>query len=132
MLGIKGQYACLNDFFGAEGYKLKDSGLEQDTKYKREINEANEKFNLISMVATGSMLRIFPCRENGKIRWFSPVDRLPDDLPADQWLFIRKSLGLLSEQVMRNDEASIREIAGKIRKIPAENSKRNASIRQAD
>ena len=116
MLGIKGQYACLNDFFGAEGYKLKDSGLEQNAKYKREINEANEKFNLISMVATGSMLRIFPCRENGKIRWFSPVDRLPDDLPADQWLFIRKSLGLLGEQVMRNDEASIREIAGKIRK----------------
>ena len=115
-LGIKGQYASLNDFFGTEGYKLKDNKEINETKYKRELNEANEKFNLISMTATGSILKIYPCRtEHNRISWFAPVDDLPQDLPDDQWLFVRKSLGLLSEQVMKKDDAAIIGLTDKIR-----------------
>ena len=114
-LGIEGQYACLNDFFGTEGYKLKDEAGE--ASYKRELNEANEKFNLISMTATGSILKLYPCpTEHNRISWFAPVDDLPKELPDDQWLFVRKSLGLLSEQVMKKNDAAILELTGKIRK----------------
>lgn len=112
-LGIKGQYACLNDFFGTEGYKLK----ENEEGYTRELNEANEKFNLISMTATGSILKIYPCPvEHNRINWFAPVDDLPKELPDEQWLFIRKSLGLLSEQVMKRNDAAIIGLTNKIRK----------------
>ena len=111
-LGIKGQYACLNDFFGTEGYKLK----ENEEGYTRELNEANEKFNLISMTATGSILKIYPCPvEHNRINWFAPVDDLPKELPDEQWLFIRKSLGLLSEQVMKKDDAAIIGLTNKMR-----------------
>ena len=112
-LGIKGQYACLNDFFGTEGYKLK----ENEEGYTRELNEANEKFNLISMTATGSILKIYPCPiEHNRMSWFAPVDDLPKGLPDDQWLFVRKSLGLLSEQVMKKNDEAIIGLTGKIRK----------------
>lgn len=115
-LGIGGDYACLNDFFGTEGYKLKENGTGS-SQYKREWNEANEKFNLISMTATGSILKIYPCRtEHNRTGWFAPVDDLPQDLPDEQWLFVRKSLGLLSEQVMKKNDAAILELTGKIRK----------------
>ena len=115
-LGIEGDYACLNDFFGTEGYKLKENGTSS-SQYKREWNEANEKFNLISMTATGSILKIYPCRtEHNRTGWFAPVDDLPQDLPDEQWLFVRKSLGLLSEQVMKKNDAAILELTGKIRK----------------
>lgn len=111
-LGINGEYACLNDFFGTEGYKLKADG----TTRRRAQDEANEKFNLISMTATGSILKIYPCRtEHNRISWFSPVDDLPQSLPDEQWLFVCKSLGLLSEQVMKKDDAALIRLTGKIR-----------------
>ena len=116
-LGIDRQYACLNDFFGTEGYKLKEDEKTTHAQFKRELNEANEKFNLISMTATGSILKIYPCRtEHNKTSWFAPVDDLPQDLPDDQWLFVRKNLGLLSEQIMKKNDAAVIELTGKIRK----------------
>lgn len=60
LLEIKGGYACLTDFVDNKGYKLEcavSSGALQDM---RAIEEANEKFNLISMVSTGSLLKIYP------------------------------------------------------------------------
>ncbi len=115
-LGINGVYASLNDFFGTEGYKLKVTGEETDVEYLRALNEANEKFNLISMVATGSMLKIFPCQtEDGKVSWFSPVDKLPLELVGDQRIFIRKSLGLIGEQVVKHDDTGICRLTEKIR-----------------
>ena len=116
-LGIDGPYASLNDFFGTEGYKLKNNEGASETNYKRELNEANEKFNLISMTATGSILKIYPCPiEHNRMSWFAPVDDLPKGLPDDQWLFVRKSLGLLSEQVMKKNDEAIIGLTGKIRK----------------
>ena len=68
------------------------------------------------MTATGSILKIYPCRtEHNRISWFAPVDDLPQDLPDDQWLFVRKSIGLLSEQVMKKDDAAIIGLTDKIR-----------------
>lgn len=114
LLGIEGEYASLNDFFGSEGYKLKNAGNE-NAKLNREINEANEKFNLISMVATGSILKIFPCRTDGNVSWFAPVDDLPKDLPGQQRIFVRKSLGLVTEQIVKGNDSSTQELLGKIR-----------------
>ena len=90
-LGIDGPYASLNDFFGTEGYKLKNNEGASETNYKRAI-------------------------EHNRMSWFAPVDDLPKGLPDDQWLFVRKSLGLLSEQVMKKNDEAIIGLTGKIRK----------------
>lgn len=69
------------------------------------------------MTATGSILKIYPCPiEHNRMSWFAPVDDLPKGLPDDQWLFVRKSLGLLSEQVMKKNDEAIIGLTGKIRK----------------
>lgn len=45
---------------------------------KRGIEEADEKFNIISQVCTGAMMKIFPCRgADGKtLEWYSQSDQL--------------------------------------------------------
>ena len=52
-LGIEGKYASFNDFTSPEGYKLTGS---QGKNY----SAADEKYNLIMMHLTGSLLKIFP------------------------------------------------------------------------
>lgn len=57
---------------------------------RRPAGEADEKFNIIGMVCTGSMLRIFPYTDpsDSLLRWASQVDDLPRELPHGQALFI--------------------------------------------
>ena len=52
-LGIEGKYASFNDFTSPEGYKL------IGTRGKN-FSAADEKYNLIMMHLTGSLLKIFP------------------------------------------------------------------------
>lgn len=113
LLGIDSEYAALTDFMNGNGFKL-DRLLYGDTLTdRRGAEEANEKFNLISMVSTGSLLRIYPYRpaDGSPVRWFSFSDELPKELPDDQWLFIRNSMGLVAEQWMTgHPEEAIRLI----------------------
>ena len=52
-LNIKGKYASFNDFYSQQGYKL------IGTRGKN-FSAADEKYNLIIMNLTGSLLKIFP------------------------------------------------------------------------
>lgn len=60
LLGIDGTHARLVDFVGADGYKLENGIASGSLKEMRAAEEATEKFNLVSMVATGSLLKIYP------------------------------------------------------------------------
>jgi ABC-type transport system involved in cytochrome c biogenesis permease subunit len=105
VLGIEGKYASLQDFASVNGYKLEEAMQSADyMKYAA----ANEKFSLISSVATGSALRIYPAVANADDTpyWYSPSDNLPSDMPEDQWIFIRKSLNLIAQYVYDNDDDS--------------------------
>ncbi|MCD8394854.1 MAG: cytochrome c biogenesis protein CcsA [Bacteroidales bacterium] len=63
------------------------------------------------MMYSSEALRIFPIEG----RWYSPVSReLPADMASDEWLFVRKSLGLVNECLIRGDEGRAAEILGKI------------------
>lgn len=114
-LGIDGEYAALTDFIDGNGFKL----MQHDDTLtdRRGAEEANEKFNLISMVSTGSLLRIYPYRpaDGSPVRWFSFSDDLPKDLPDDQWLFIRNSMGLVAEQWMTGHPEEAIRLIDKIR-----------------
>lgn len=107
LLEIEGNYARLKDYISTiNEYKLEKmmnhirSG-EQVTD-KRGIEEADEKFNIINLVCTGAMMKIFPCRNiAGKIlEWYSQSDQLPQDMDNDKWVFIRKSMSYVNEMIV--------------------------------
>ena len=88
-LGISGKYACLNDFVGHGQFKL-DSLLAAGN---RNAQAANEKFRLVSMVSTGSLLRIWcvPSPEGDEaagIDWLSLMEQPPTYLPKEDRQFI--------------------------------------------
>lgn len=107
LLEIEGNYARLKDYISTiNEYKLEKmmnhirSG-EQVTD-KRGIEEADEKFNIINLVCTGAMMKIFPCRNiAGKtLEWYSQSDQLPQDMDNDKWVFIRKSMSYVTEMIV--------------------------------
>lgn len=107
LLEIEGNYARLKDYISTiNEYKLEKmmnhirSG-EQVTD-KRGIEEADEKFNIINLVCTGAMMKIFPCRNiTGKtLEWYSQSDQLPQDMDNDKWVFIRKSMSYVNEMIV--------------------------------
>lgn len=107
ILEIEGNYARLKDYISTiNEYKLEKmmnhirSG-EQVTD-KRGIEEADEKFNIINLVCTGAMMKIFPCRNiAGKtLEWYSQSDQLPQDMDNDKWVFIRKSMSYVNEMIV--------------------------------
>lgn len=107
LLEIEGNYARLKDYISTiNEYKLEKmmnhirSG-EQVTD-KRGIEEADEKFNIINLVCTGAMMKIFPCRNiAGKtLEWYSQSDQLPQDMDNDKWVFIRKTMSYVNEMIV--------------------------------
>lgn len=124
-LGIEGSYASLQDFVGNDGYKL-DAELLANASLRdaRGVGEANEKFSIVSSVATGAIWKIFPCRIandtlNGKVdrlEWFSLVDRLPRELPREQELFVRNAMNYVAEKVARKDFTEVEWILEKVQR----------------
>ena len=118
VLGIKGKYASLTDFVDGRGLKL-EQPLQQEQRLntRRSLEEANEKFNLISMAATGSLFRIYPSREKGNRQpvWYSINDKLPADISSGKWLFIRRSMDLTAEEIAHGRYGKAVEIIRKIK-----------------
>lgn len=111
LMGLEGRYARLTDFHDrVNGYLL--SG-----ETGRGRNAADEKFNIVRMVCTGSLLKLFPYVDptDGVLHWASQVDDLPRELPHDQRVFIGRSLNYVNELVARHDHAAVREVLSKIR-----------------
>lgn len=123
LLEIEGNYARLKDYISTiNEYKLEKmmnhirSG-EQVTD-KRGIEEADEKFNIINLVCTGAMMKIFPCRNiAGKtLEWYSQSDQLPQDMDNDKWVFIRKSMSYVNEMIVMKKYNDVCLLLEKIKK----------------
>ncbi len=117
ILGISGNKACLTDFIDINGYKLENSLQNTtDLSQKRELENANEKFNLISMVSTGSILKIYPYRSSDTQTavWLSFSDRLPSEISHEQWAFIKNSMSYVAEKIAMKDYNSVIELLDKI------------------
>ncbi len=115
ILGIEGKYARLVDYTSTEGYKL-EAALRGEAKVNRQNAElANEKFNLVSMLCMGTLLKIYPyTNAEGECVWYSLSDTLPQDMPHEEVLFIRKGMNLVAEAVMKQDYASVMDIMSKV------------------
>lgn len=69
---------------------------------KKDVSTAREeeKRFLMREVASGRPLKIFPFAvENGGVKWYSPADQLPDSLPSEEWLFLRRVITMVGEEV---------------------------------
>ena len=116
-LGVEGRTARLADFFTPTGYKLDAAACtDGQTLPLRQVEEANEKANLASMAAAGSLWRIYPHRDaEGRVSWYSLADRLPADMTEDEWLFIRQSMNYVAEQVAARQWDEVSTILSKIK-----------------
>ena len=114
-LGLDGSYAKLTDFVGPEGFKL-DKLLKGTGSDSKNVLSANEKFNLISTLVTGSELQIYPFKdkESGSLKWFAIKDKPTEEMPFDQWLFIRSSMDLVAEKIALKDWEGVSELLEKI------------------
>ena len=114
-LGLEGSYARLTDFVGSEGFKL-DKLLKESASDSKNIFAANEKFNLISTLVTGSALQIYPFKDNetGSLKWFAVKDKPTEEMPFEQWLFIRSSMDLAAEKIALKDWEGASELIEKI------------------
>lgn len=118
LLGIDNSYACLADFVDINGYKLQtalqgNSGIND----LQSVKSANEKFNLVSMISTGSLLKIYPFRDTEKeqVIWYSLADKLPKNMPDEQWIFIRNSMNYVAEKVAGKKHEEAVKLLGKIK-----------------
>ena len=117
-LNIKGKYASFNDFYSQQGYKL------IGTRGKN-FSAADEKYNLIIMNLTGSLLKIFPHKDPQtfnsddnyeQIKWFALNDNLPTDISQAEQLFIHKSMTLVAEYIANAEYTEAIDLIRKIRK----------------
>ena len=117
-LNIKGKYASFNDFYSQQGYKL------IGTRGKN-FSAADEKYNLIIMNLTGSLLKIFPHKDPQtfnsddnyeQIKWFALNNNLPTDMSQAEQLFIHKSMTLVAEYVANAEYTEAIDLIRKIRK----------------
>lgn len=97
-LGIDGRYACLNDFVGKHGYKLAEN-IQHSTD--KNMRAADEKFNLIAMVCTGSLIKIYPVPDTAtqSVAWYSWTDNLPADMSLANWQMIKGSMSYVAQQI---------------------------------
>lgn len=113
------RYASYNDFFGTKGYKLEDAmqAILNGDKIEgaKTVREADEKLNIVQMLLSRQMLKIYPSVSNGKLVWYSQGDNLPIDQADDKWIFIKKSMDYLGELVFNNDTETLCLTIGKIR-----------------
>ena len=79
---------------------------------------ADEKYHLIQSVTSLRLLGIYPLPHNHDstaIRWYSPVDRLPEALAGQERIFIRKGFDYLAELAVKGDYAALSAAVAKIR-----------------
>ena len=125
-LGLEGSYARLTDFIGNDGFKLATMLNEKGIDIKNAFT-ANEKFNLISTLVTGSALRIYPFmdKETGILKWYAITDKPDADIPADRCMFILNSMNLVAEKIALKDWEGV---AGLLEKINRYQIKEGADL----
>lgn len=121
MLKTDGKMVSLADFISpTEGYLL-DSEIKQlmhgaSVVDAKGVQQADEKFQIATMVATGSAIKIFPVRYKGLLSWYSQVSQdIPEDIEENKWIFVNKGLNYLNELVVKQDWTNCSEFIDKFK-----------------
>ena len=108
ILGIDGRYASLNDFITPDATNKLQASIDSlpfNHPLRQKLLAADEKYNLISMLYSGKLLKIFPLQSPmGGISWYSQADELPPTInDTAEYLFIRKYMSYAQELVAFGD-----------------------------
>lgn len=126
ILGIDGKYARLDDFHTSDGNsKLAESlnGLPLNDPSLKKVQTANEKLQLISMLCSGQLLKIFPhCDSSLLVTWYAANDQLPLGLSDGEYLFIRKLISYAKELLETKGYESLDELFEEVRAYQSANS----------
>ena len=106
-LGLTGRYATFNQL--SEHLGGKTDGMPD-----KNLRAAEEKMNLVQMVANSQLLKIYPVADStGTIGWYSQNDPLPLTVNEDEYIFIRKQLGYCQELVVKGDFETLDQVFDK-------------------
>lgn len=107
MMGLESKYASLDDFLGPHGENIIGMVLDSmklNDPRRSHFSAANKQYLQIISLLNGTSLKIFPLTgKNGGFMWYSPSDKLPDNLAEDEGLYIRKYVVFCQELVRQND-----------------------------
>ncbi|MBR7068319.1 MAG: cytochrome c biogenesis protein CcsA [Bacteroidales bacterium] len=82
---------------------------------KASTPQANEAQLLFNAIARADILRILPyASPTGQVQWFAPTDRLPAEMPAEQWLFFKRVLDVIAEDAYLGQFDSIQHTLNQI------------------
>lgn len=102
------EYVCFADFFDKWGnYKLYDNVEGTNISGDKAIRETDERVQLIAMLQSGSILKIFPYRQKENLKWHSPVDSLPLSLNETEKIYIQNSLLLIYNAANKGNKEEV-------------------------
>ena len=97
-------YACMNYFFGKNGYILGPYveeyylGLRHED-FHQQAAKMDEKLMLIMELHKGTSLRLLPYQQQGTVTWYAPTDDLPTTMDAEHQKYIREVFTLLNGEI---------------------------------
>ena len=135
LLGINGKYASYSDFFNRDNYySYKLNRYVQDAYHKRpaernmfdkDIIKVDERLNVCYLVYSGSLLKIFPVKEDADHKWYSPREASMRVAKEDS-LFVSEALQQWQLTISRAGE---NENATNILSALKEYQKENTSVK---
>lgn len=84
-------------------------------KYHQQVADTDDRLQLLMDLHQGSLLRLFPIKEHGQVKWCAPADSLPSATARDEALFVSHALSLLREEAHAGDEGAMMELIAKLR-----------------
>ncbi|MGQ1945521.1 cytochrome c biogenesis protein CcsA [Geofilum sp. OHC36d9] len=121
ILSVDGKYASFDDFINNENdYKLESELLKMyEGKIiadQKGVKEADEKFNIISMLYAGELTKIFPYATSAQsLNWYATNSQLPQEMDETRYIFIRRSMDYIREMVMKKDFENLIALVHKLK-----------------
>lgn len=112
--------ACINDFYTKEGkyilqpywHLMHKSGRKSN--FLKELEQIDEKIQIINMASSGQLLKIYPVRYRGKTLWYPPKEQfLPENTNKGYRLFIQNSFNIIYTSILDGNNKQFNYLIGK-------------------
>jgi cytochrome c-type biogenesis protein CcsB len=115
LLNAETEKAAWMDFYDSQGrykldgYRKTSAPNTPPSSVRKEAEKLNDKIQLINMLHSGSLLRIYPVASGKRIQWFHPTQDLPEDVEEGNLRMIRSSLLLYYRSIVSDNEKAATE-----------------------
>ena len=125
LLGAEGRYVRLADYTRSDGSNPVADALKSMPRMSPEaknLRAADEKFNLVAMLYSGGLLKLFPITDSmGNLAWYAQNDALPSNVDDGEYLFVRQWTGFCQELVVKGEYGQLGHVFGKTREYQRKN-----------